>query len=148
MHRDFIEFIDMLNTHEAEFIIIGGLALAYYGFPRYTGDLDLWIYPSPDNVKKVFKTIEKFFDTALSMPPDEFLSGHNMISLGEEPVQIQLHTILDGVTTEEIRASKIKGHFGSSNVFYIGRETFIKNKRSTGRPQDIVDIDKIINAEK
>ena len=146
MQQDFIEFIDRLNNNNAEFVIIGGLALAYYGFPRYTGDLHIWIYPSLDNVKKIFKTIEQFFDTTLSVTPDDFFIGHNMITLGEEPVQIQLHIKLDGVTTEEMWSSRIMGKFGSRDVFYIGKETFIKNKRSTGRAQDIVDVDRITKA--
>ena len=143
MQQDFIEFIHGLNDNDAEFVIIGGLALAYYGFPRYTGDLNIWIYPSIENVKKVFKAIEEFFDIALDETPENFLAGHNMITLGEEPVQIQLHIQLDGVTTEEIRNGRIKGRFGPCDSFYIGRETLIKNKRSTGRAQDLVDVEKL-----
>jgi hypothetical protein len=143
MQQDFIEFIECLNTNHVEYVIIGGIALAYYGFPRYTGDLDIWINPYPENIKKVFNTIEQFFNTTLDTDPGDFLAGHNMITLGEEPVQIQLHIRLDGVTTEEIWHGRISGRFGSSGVYYIGKETFIKNKKSTGRAQDLVDIEKI-----
>src|SRR3990172_1405115 len=132
MHRDFVEFVERLTKNKVDFMIIGGMALAFYGFPRYTGDLDLWIIPTLENAKKVFKTIEEFFETSLSADPEDFIKGKNMITLGEEPVQIQIHTFLDGVTEEEIWNTKKKSTLGSIDVFYIGKDTFIKNKKAVG----------------
>ncbi|NLV67810.1 MAG: hypothetical protein GXY14_09065 [Spirochaetes bacterium] len=143
MQQDFSDFIMQLNRNNAEFVIIGGVALAFYGFPRYTGDLDIWIQPTLDNVKKVFKTIEDFFNSTLSVLPEDFITGNNMITLGEEPVQIQIHLYLDGVTAEEIWSGRITGKFGSNDVYYIGKNVFIKNKKVVGRDQDIIDIKKI-----
>ncbi|MBN2158164.1 MAG: nucleotidyltransferase [Spirochaetes bacterium] len=143
MHKDFLEFIAALNRNNVDFVIIGGVALAYYGHPRYTGDLDLWIYPSEDNVKKTFRTIEKFFSSSVTITPRDFLSGKNMVTLGEEPVQIQIHLHLDGVSTQEIWDNSIIGKFGKHKARYIGKETFIKNKSAVGRTQDLADIEKI-----
>lgn len=143
MHRDFIEFIETLNGNRVEFVIIGGIALAFYGYPRFTGDLDIWIRPSSENVEKAFKAIEDFFGTGLNSAPGDFLKGHHMISLGEEPIKIELHIKLDGVAEDEIWNLKAKGTFGTEDVYYIGKETFIKNKRAVGRDQDLVDIGKI-----
>jgi len=143
MHRDFIEFIEILNRNSVEFVIVGGIALAYYGFPRFTGDLDIWIRPSIDNAKKTFHSIETFFGTRMAIAPEDFLRGHKMISLGEEPVKIEIHIRLDGVTEEEIWNEKSGGKFGPEDAFYIGKETFIKNKKAVGRDQDLVDIKKL-----
>jgi hypothetical protein len=143
VHKDFIEFIAALNHNNVDFVIIGGMALAYYGHPRYTGDLDIWIYPSEDNVQKTFKTIENFFSLPVTIAPRDFLSGNNMITLGEEPVQIQIHLRLDGVSTQEIWDDSIIGKFGKHKARYIGKATFIKNKSAIGRTQDLADIEKI-----
>ena len=143
MHRDFIEFIEILNRNNVEFVIIGGIALAYHGFPRFTGDIDIWIRPSLDNVKKTFNSIEEFFGTRMTTAPEDFLRGHNMISLGEEPVKIEIHVTLDGVTEDEIWNTRTGGKFGDEDVHYIGKETFIKNKKAVGRDQDLVDIKKL-----
>lgn len=72
MHRDFIEFIAALNHNSVDYVIIGGMALAYYGHPRYTGGLDLWIYPSEENVRNAFKAIETFFSSPVTIPPPRF----------------------------------------------------------------------------
>lgn len=143
MQNDFIEFIEFLKKNKVEFVIIGGVALAFYGFPRYTGDIDIWIRPEPANVEKTFKAIEQFFETNITVSPREFLTGNRMITLGEEPVKIEIHTNLDGVTGQEIWDSKAEGRFGELDVYYIGRETFIKNKKAAGRDQDLVDIKRI-----
>jgi len=143
MQKDFIEFIEELNNHNVEFIVIGGMALAYYGYPRYTGDLDIWAKPSIGNAINLFKAIEAFFGTRINAAPEDFISSRNMITLGEEPVKIEIHHTLDGVTEDELWNTKVTGPFGDVDVYYIGKETFIKNKKAVGRDQDLVDIKKI-----
>ncbi len=144
MHRDFLEFVEIIARNRVDFLIIGGIALAYYGFPRYTGDLDIWIKPDIENGERLFQSIEKFFDTSIQADLKEFIHERKMITLGEEPVQIQIHTYLDGVTEDELWNTKTAGTFGPVDVFYIGKETFIKNKRAVGRDQDLVDIKKLL----
>jgi hypothetical protein len=144
MHKDFLEFLAILKRRDVRFVIVGGVALAYYGHPRYTGDLDIWIVPEKENAAEVFKAVEEFFGTEIAaITPDEFVSGNNMMTLGEEPVQIQIHTKLDGVTTQEIWDNRSDGNFGDVSVSYIGKEVFIKNKRAVGRTQDLADIEKL-----
>jgi hypothetical protein len=143
MQKDFLEFIGELKEKQVDFVIVGGLALAYYGYPRYTGDLDVWILPSIDNAKKLYAAIETFIGTKAVSTPEEFIEEKYMISLGEEPVKIEIHHTLDGVTPDEIWSTKTGGTFGALDVYYIGKDTFIKNKRAVGRDQDLVDIKKI-----
>lgn len=144
MHKDFLEFLSILKSRDAKFVIIGGVALAYYGHPRYTGDLDVWIVPEDENAVKVFRAVEEFLGTEISaISPDKFISGNKMMTLGEEPVQIQIRTKLDGVTTQEIWDNRTAGNFGNVAASYIGKEIFIKNKRAVGRTQDLADIEKL-----
>ena len=143
MQQDFIEFIEMLNRNGVEYVIVGGIALAYHGFPRFTGDIDIWIKPYIDNANRTFRSIEEFFGTRINTTPEDFLRGNKMISLGEDPVKIEIHIRLDGVTQDEIWSTKVNGKFGNEDVFYIGRDTFIKNKKAVGRDQDLVDIKKL-----
>lgn len=143
MHKDFVEFIEEIDKHKVDYVITEGMALAFYGYPRYTGDLDVWTKPTLDNTKRLFNAIEEFFGTSLRAAPEDFISGHNMINLGEEPVKIEIHHRLDGVAEDETWNTKVKGPFGTRDVYYIGKDTFIKNKRAVGRDQDLVDIKKI-----
>ncbi len=143
MNRDFLEFIEILKNKNVDFVIIGGMALAFYGYPRFTGDLDIWVIPTLENIQKVFLSIQEFFGTKLKATPEEFLQGKKMISLGEEPVKIEIHQYLDGLTAEEIWNTRIKGTFGNHEVFFIGRDAFIKNKKAVGRDQDLVDVKRL-----
>lgn len=145
MHRDFSDFIEILNNNDVEFVIIGGIALAFYGFPRFTGDLDIWMRPLNENAIKLFTAIEFFFGTPLTSSPDDFLGGYNMISLGKEPLKIEIHHTIDGVGSDEVWDTRVKGRFGASDVYYISKDTLIKNKRTVGRDQDLVDIKKLMS---
>jgi len=142
IHPDFSDFISALNQNAVEYVIVGAYDLAFLGHPRYTGDIDIWIYPSKVNAKALIKAIGDFGMKSLSLTDDDILSG-NIIQLGYPPVRIDLLTILDGVSADEIWASRQQGSFGKLPVFYLGRAAFIKNKRATGRLKDLADLEAI-----
>ncbi len=78
MHTDFIEFVEELHKHKVDYVITEGMALAFYGYPRYTGDLDVWTKPTLDNTKRLFDAIEEFFGTSVRAVPEDFISGHKI----------------------------------------------------------------------
>ena len=100
------------------------------------------INPSIVNAKALIKAIGDFGMKSLSLTEEDILSG-NIIQLGYPPVRIDMLTILDGLTADEIWASRQQGSFGKLLVFYLGRAAFIKNKRATGRFKDLADIEAI-----
>ena len=140
VHPDFEEFVDSLNTHGVDFVVVGAFALAFQGHPRATGDLDVWIRPDHGNITKLIAAIETFGFEGLGLHEDDLLSG-KVIQLGHPPVRIDLLTSLDGLDTEEIWTGKVPGKFGKHDVFYIGRDEFIRNKRAVGRHQDLADLE-------
>lgn len=142
IHPDFSDFISALNQNTVEYVIVGAYDLAFLGYPRYTGDIDIWINPSPVNAKALIKTIDDFGMKSLLLTEQDILSG-NVIQIGYPPVRIDLLTVLDGLTSDEIWASRQQGSFGKQSVFYLGRAAFIKNKRSTGRLKDLADLEAI-----
>jgi DNA mismatch repair protein MutH len=121
---------------------VGAYDLAFLGYPRYTGDIDIWINPSLANAKALITAIGDFGINSLSLTVQDILSG-NIIQLGYPPVRIDILTILDGITVDEILASRQHGSFGQLLVFYLGRAAFIKNKRATGRLKDLADLEAI-----
>lgn len=142
IHPDFSDFISALNQNAVEYVIVGAYDLAFLGYPRYTGDIDIWINPSTDNAKALIKAIGDFGMNSLSLTEQDILSG-NIIQLGYPPVRIDMLTILDGLTAEEIWASRQQGSLGNLPVFYLGKAAFIKNKRATGRLKDLADLEAI-----
>lgn len=142
IHPDFSDFISALNQNAVEYVIVGAYDLAFLGYPRYTGDIDIWINPTIDNARALIKAIGDFGMKSLSLTEQDILSG-NIIQLGYPPVRIDMLTILDGLSADEIWASRQHGSFGQQSVFYLGRAAFIKNKRATGRHKDLADLEAI-----
>lgn len=140
MQSDFKDFIETLQNNRVDFVIVGSFALAYHGYPRNTGDIDIWILPEEDNAEKTVLAIRDFFGTTLGVTAEDITSG-KIIQFGRPPVRIDLISKLSGVTTEEIWENKITGTFAGLSVCYIDKKTFIKNKRITGRGKDLVDAD-------
>lgn len=142
IHPDFSDFISALNQNNVDYVIVGAYDLAFLGYPRYTGDIDIWINPTTVNAKALLKAISDFGMKSLSLTKEDILSG-NIIQIGYPPVRIDILTILDGLTADEIGSSRQQGSFGKLLVFYLGRDAFIKNKRATGRLKDLADLEAI-----
>ena len=140
VHTDFNDFVAALNNNKVEYVIVGSFALAFHGHPRATGDIDFWICPTPLNVKALLKALYDFGFGETEISEGDIMSG-NIIQLGYPPVRIDLITILDGLSQEEIWESREKGEFGNHDVFYLGREAFVKNKRALGRHKDLADLE-------
>ncbi|HOW84130.1 MAG TPA: hypothetical protein PK573_16325 [Spirochaetota bacterium] len=146
MHKDFEDLLAILNKNQVKFLIVGAFALAYHGYPRNTGDIDIWIYPAEENANKTVQAIKEFFGSTLGVTNEDIISG-KIIQFGRPPVRIDLISILTGVTTDEIWDNRITGKFAGIDVYFIDKKTFIKNKRAIGRGKDIVDVDAISTDE-
>jgi hypothetical protein len=137
---DFRDLIKALNARSVEFVIIGAFALAYHGRPRATGDLDVWIRPTSENAKRLLQALADFGIASIGLTESDVLSG-KVVQLGDPPVRVDLLTDLDGLTPEQTWSQRVQGHFADQPAPYLSKETLILNKRATGRPQDIADID-------
>jgi len=54
---DFKEFLKLLNEYKVEYLLVVGYAVGYYGYPRATADLDIWIAMQPKNAVKIVATL-------------------------------------------------------------------------------------------
>jgi hypothetical protein len=140
IHPDFSDFISALNKNQVDFVMVGAFDLAFHGFPRYTGDMDIWIRPSKSNAAACIQAIKDFGLQSIALTEDDILSEH-VIQLGYPPVRIDLITVLDGLTVDEIWSSRQEGEFGKHTIFYLSKEAFIKNKRAIGRHKDLADLE-------
>ena len=140
LHPDFSDFVAALNDNEVEYVIVGSFALAFHGSPRATGDIDFWIRPTNSKAKALFKALGDFGFGGLDITEEDIVSG-KIIQLGFPPVRIDIITIIDGLIPEEIWETKEKGKLGLHDVFYLGRDAFIKNKRTMRRHKDLADLE-------
>ena len=145
VQKDFKEFIELLNKHKVEFIIVGGYALAFHGAPRFTGDIDFFVKPETNNAKKILAALDEFGFAELDISLEDLSTPKKVIQLGVPPVRIDIITSITGVEWEDANASKIDSSLGGVPVYFIGQKEFIKNKKSTGRYKDLSDIDALEN---
>ena len=101
LSQDFKEFIELLIRNKAEYLIVGGYAVGIHGHPRYTGDLDIWLNPTPDNAELVLKSVNEFGFSSFKLTTSDFTKPGNVIQLGYPPLRIDLLTEIDGVTFED-----------------------------------------------
>jgi hypothetical protein len=103
---DFKEFIELLNTHNVQYLVVEGYAVAFHGYPRYTKDLDIWIHRTSPNAKKLLQVLDDFGFGALAISADDFLRPESTIQLGYPPNRIDLLTSLKGMDFDTCYACK------------------------------------------
>jgi len=139
--KDFREFIELLNKNRVEYLVIGGYAVAYHGYPRYTGDLDIWFNPTVGNAEKLLQALSDFGFASLNIQQVDLLKSGSIIQLGYPPIRIDLINNADGIEFpgSYSRREEMMLDDGLA-VYYIGLSDLIVNKKATGRYRDLDDI--------
>ena len=140
LSRDFRELLECFARHEVRFLIVGGWALAAHGHPRMTKDLDIWVWADSANADAVIEALGDFGFGDLDLSAENFLQSDMVIQLGYPPNRVDLLTSPAGVDFEACWADRLDVTMDGLDVPFIGLEGLKQNKRSSGRPQDIVDI--------
>jgi hypothetical protein len=141
MNQDFVDLLRALSAADVRFLIVGAYALALHGKPRATGDLDVWIDPTPDNAPRVMRALASFGAPLTDVSVDDFSRPGVTYQIGVAPGRIDFLTELTGITFDEAWPDRMRRSFGDVDVDFIGRAAFIRNKRATGRAKDLVDIE-------
>jgi len=141
MNPDFVDLLREFVAAEVRFLIVGAYALALHGRPRATGDLDIWVDPTPENAPRVMRALAAFGAPLAEIAADDFARAGITYQIGVPPGRIDILTELTGLTFAEAWVDRLRRPFDDVNVDFIGRAAFIRNKRATGRPKDLGDIE-------
>lgn len=141
LNKDFKEFIELLNAHKVQYIVVGGYAVAFHGHPRFTKDIDFWILPNPENAEKLLAVLRDFGFSSLDLNAEDFILPNKVVQLGQPPYRIDLVTSISGVDFQSCFPNTIETELDGVPVRFIGLEDLKKNKRSTGRLRDLSDIE-------
>ncbi|AOC54834.1 MAG: hypothetical protein IM550_16210 [Microcystis sp. M54BS1] len=143
LNQDFKEFIQLLNDNQVRYLVLGGYAVALHGYPRYTKDIDIWIEMSSLNAYNLIKALEGFGFGSLGLTIDDFLTPDQVIQLGYPPNRIDLITTPDGVEFQTCYLSRIEVKIDDIIVNFIDLENLKKNKKASGRLQDLADLENL-----
>ncbi|HKR01598.1 MAG TPA: nucleotidyltransferase [Pyrinomonadaceae bacterium] len=141
LNRDFKEMLSCLKDEEVDFIVVGAYALAAHGFPRATGDLDIWVRNSSENAQKVMRALMKFGAPLSDLSEEDFTAPDLVIQLGVEPCRIDLLTGIDGVEFNKAWRSKVNITIDELEIGILSKEDLLRNKLATNRDKDQGDIE-------
>ena len=140
---DFKEFLKLLNVHQVEYLLIGGYAVGYHGYPRATADMDIWIAMNPANAEKIVAALKEFCFDLPELSPELFLKEWQIIRLGVPPVRIELATTVSGVNFSECYAERVVDILDGVKVNLISLKHLKINKKASGRYQDLADLENL-----
>jgi hypothetical protein len=141
VQTDFKELLELFNAHKVQYLIVGGYALAYYGVPRYTGDIDIFVKSEAQNASYILKALDDFGFGSAGLKKEDFIKTENIIQLGYPPVRIDIITSISGVSFDDAYKKREKGTYGNIPVYYISLDDFVKNKKASGRKKDLADLE-------
>jgi len=140
LNRDFHEMLSALNDASAEYVVVGAYALAAHGHPRATGDIDIFVRPSPENAERVLAAIIAFGAPRFGLSVTDLSVEGTVFQIGVPPGRIDILTAIEGVSFDEAMASHFSRIVDGLLLPILGRDALLKNKRAAGRPKDLADV--------
>ena len=143
LNPDFKEFFQLLNENKVRYLVIGGFAVAFHGYPRFTKAIDIWLWLNPKNAELVIKTLADFGFQSLGLTENDFLESDTIIQLGYPPNRIDLIMTAAGVDFNDCYPSRVEEEIDEVIISFIDLDNLKKNKRAVGRLQDLADIENL-----
>jgi len=141
LHPDFKDFLRLLNAHNVRYLLVGGYAVGYHGYPRATGDMDIWIEMSEPNSKKIASAFRDFGMPDEGISEGLFLEKNKVIRMGEPPVRLEVITSASGIDFKECFSNREVLEIDGIPINFISLEDLKKNKRAAGRFKDMEDLE-------
>ena len=140
LSKDWRAFIESLNSQNVEYVLVGGHAVAYHARPRFTDDIDFLVRPTLGNARRLIAALDAFGFGGLGLSERDFLEQQQVVQLGFPPNRIDITTSITGVD-DSVWAHKIADTWEGLPVWWIDHESLVRNKRATGRPKDLADLE-------
>jgi hypothetical protein len=143
LNEDFRDLLQAFVEGDVRFLVVGAYALAVHGLPRATGDLDIWLEPTPQNASKAFAALARFGAPLSDLTERDLATPGTVFQIGVSPRRIDVLTQLSGIDFSSAWPHRITGTYAQIQFPVIGRDHLIENKRATGRPKDLVDLESL-----
>lgn len=140
MNKDYRDMLSALSGENADFMLVGAYAMAAYGLPRATGDMDIWIRRSPENAQRVWRALVVFGCPLHDLTADDLQTPEIVFQIGVAPRRIDIVTSIDGVEFEDAWPDRYEAELQGARIPVISRSHLVQNKRAAGRPKDVADV--------
>ncbi len=148
LNKNFREFIELLEKHHVEYLVVGGYAVGFHGFPRYTGDLDFFVALSEKNAAALVSVFAEFGFADIGLKESDFLEPETVVEIGREPLKIQVLTGIDGVQFDACYKGKVVFESDNLKIPFISMPDLIANKTASPRGKDKIDLDELLKIAK
>jgi predicted nucleotidyltransferase len=138
---DFRDFLKLCNQKRVKYLLIGGYAVGYYGYPRATGDMDIWIERSSENAAKMVAVLVAFGFDVPELSAELFMEEGKIIRIGVPPMRLEILNVISGVTFAESYPSRERIKLDGIRVDLIGLKDLKTNKAAAGRLKDLDDLE-------
>lgn len=143
LQKDLRAFIELLNARGVEYLVVGGHAVAFHGYPRFTGDIDLLVQRSEDNARRIAAVLDDFGFGADSALEEALVQPDKILQLGRPPNRIDLLTSVSGVDYADAAERAITARLDGLEVRFPSLETLLRNKKASGRAKDLADVEEL-----
>ena len=140
---DFKEFLKLLSNHQVEYLLIGGYAVGYHGYPRATADMNIWVAMNPSNAQRIVIALKEFGFDLPELSPELFLKEWQIIRMGVPPIRIEIATTVSGVNFKECYAERVVDTLDGIEVNLISLKHLKLNKKACGRHRDMADLENL-----
>jgi hypothetical protein len=143
LQEDFKEFLKLLEAFDVDYLVVGGYAVGYYGYPRPTGDIDIWVSRRPENAAKLVSVLNEFGFSSPDLSAELFTLEKSIVRMGLPPFKLEIITFIDGVEFDSAFTRRNIVSMDGCKVSLIGLADLKVNKRSSGRAKDLNDLENL-----
>lgn len=142
IYPDFREFLQLLNEESVEYLVGGGYAVTYHGYPRYTGDIDIWINPTEENASRMMVVLERFGAGSVGIKKEDFLDiKFDVLKMGNEPIRIDMMMKMKGLEFDSAYTRRVIDCIDSLEINFLSLGDLIRAKKASNRAKDQNDIE-------
>ena len=139
--KDFKEFLKLLSLKKVKYLIVGGYAVGFFGYPRATADMDVWIAVEEDNSIKITEVLKEFGFNLPDVTPEVFRQKDKVIRMGNPPLRIEVLTSISGVDFNKAYSERVTENIDEISVNFISLDNLKINKKASGRHKDLDDLE-------
>lgn len=140
---EFREFLRLLSFHKVEYLLVGGYSVGFYGYPRATGDIDVWIDRNADNAGRIRDALIEFGFNRANVSSDLFAKENQVIRIGVPPLRIDILTSVSGISFSESYPQRVIANADGVDLSIISLADLRRNKLASGRHKDLADLENL-----
>jgi len=143
LNSDYKDMLQVLLDNGVKFLLVGAYAMGVHGYPRATGDIDIWVEPSVENSERVYRSMAAFGAPLHEIDETTFATPGVVFQIGVAPRRIDIITTISGVGFEDAHQQRQIVEMEGLSISILSLGDLIRNKRATGRDKDRLDADRL-----